>query len=252
MNLQVSPDAPPILHFAAAGLLVMHISGGAVGIVSGFAAMAFRKGGRLHRLAGNVFFVAMLTMAGIGAAVAPFLPSQQWSNTLAGTFTLYLLATAWAAARRKDGEIGRFEVGALFVAVGAAAAAITGVWVNAHGGADAGDGASTDGLYLMSVLATIAVASDLNQILHRGLPHAARIGRHLWRMSLALVIASGSFFLGQPRFVPPFIRDSILVTVPVLAPLALMAFWLIRVRFPPWSRRRVAAAKIRQPQAAST
>src|SRR5260221_16875 len=134
MNLQVSPDAPPILHIAATALLVMHVSGGAVGIVSGFATMAFRKGGRRHRMAGKVFFVAMLTMAGIGAAVAPFLPSQQWSNTLAGVFTLYLLATGWMAARRVDGQIGRFEVGALFVAVGAAAAAVTGAWTGAGGG----------------------------------------------------------------------------------------------------------------------
>jgi uncharacterized membrane protein len=248
MNLQVSPDAPPILHVAAAALLALHISGGAVGIVSGFAAMALRKGGRLHRLAGGVFFVAMLTMAGIGAAVAPFLPSQQWSNTLAGTFTLYLLATGWIAARRGDGQIGRFEVGALFVAVGAAAAAVTGAWTGAGGG----DGASTDGLYLFSILATLAAGGDLNLLLRRSLPRAARVARHLWRFSVALLIASGSFFLGQPKFVPPFIRDSFLVALPVLAPLALMAFWLIRVRFAPWSRRKAAALPIRQPQAAST
>ena len=242
MNLQVSPDAPPILHFAAAGLLVMHIGGGAVGIVSGFAAMAFRKGGRLHRLAGNVFFVAMLTMAGIGAGVAPFLPSQQWSNTLAGVFTFYLVATAWMAARRKNGEIGRLEVGAFFVAVGAAAAAITGVWINDHGGAGASDGASTDGLYLVSVLATLAIACDLNQILRHGLSGAARIARHLWRMSVALLIASASFFLGQPKFVPPFIRDTPLVVLPVLAPLAVMTFWLIRVRVTRGRRPQPATA----------
>jgi hypothetical protein len=242
MHLQASADAPFIVQAAATALLVMHVGGGAVGIVSGFAAMTFRKGGRMHRLAGNVFFVAILTMAGIGAAVAPFLPSQQWSNTLAGVFTFYLAATAWAAARRSDGEIGRFEVGALFVALGAAAAAISGVWVNVHGGADAGDGASTDGLYLVSVLATLAVACDLNQILRRGLTGAARIARHLWRMSVALLIASASFFLGQPRFVPPFIRETILVALPVLAPLALMLFWLIRVRFSQPMRPRVATA----------
>jgi hypothetical protein len=238
--LQASPDAPFIVQAAAVGLLVLHVSGGAVGIVSGFAAMTFRKGGRMHRLAGNVFFVAILTMAGIGAAVAPFLPSQQWSNTLAGVFTFYLAATAWVAARRQDGEIGRFEVGALFVALGAATAAITGVWVNAHGGA--GDGASSDGLYLISLLATIAAASDLNQVLRHGLAGAARIARHLWRMSVALLIASGSFFLGQPKFVPAFIRDTPLVILPVLAPLALMIFWLIRVRFTRPLRPRMATA----------
>jgi hypothetical protein len=250
MILQASPDAPFIVQVAAVGLLVLHVSGGAVGVVSGFAAMTLRKGGRMHRLAGNVFFVAILTMAGIGAAVAPFLPSQQWSNTLAGVFTFYLAATAWVAARRRDGEIGRFEIGALFVVLGAATAAISGAWINAHGGPDAGDGASTDGLYMISVLATIATASDLNQILRHGLAGAARIARHLWRMSVALLIASGSFFLGQPKFVPAFIRDTPLVFLPVLAPLALMIFWLIRVRFTGPLRPRTAAAQRSVPASA--
>lgn len=242
MHLQPGPDAPLALQIAATGLLVLHVGGGAVGIASGFAAMALRKGGRLHRLAGNVFFGAMLTMAGIGGAVAPFLPSQQWANTLAGVFTCYLLVTAWAAARRKDGEIGRFETGAAFVALGAATAALTGLWVNAHGGADAGDGASTDGLYLFSVVATLAFAGDLAQILRKGLGGAARIARHLWRMSVALLIATGSFFLGQPKFVPALLRDTGLAALPVLAVLALMLFWLVRVRLSRPARPRPVAA----------
>jgi hypothetical protein len=240
MSLQVSPDAPPILHFAAAGLLVLHIGGGAVGMVSGFAAMALRKGGRAHRLAGDVFTLAMLTMAGIGAGVAPFLPTQQWSNTLAGVFTLYLVTTAWVGARRRPGQVGRFEVGALVVALGSMITALTGVWVNAHGGADSGDGASTDGLYMISTLATIAVAGDVHQLWRRGLTGAPRLARHIWRTSLALLIATVSFFLGQPKFVPPVIRDSFLVAVPVLAPLALMLFWQIKVRIPRAHRAKAA------------
>jgi uncharacterized membrane protein len=238
MNLQVSPGAPPVLHVAAAVVLALHVTGGAVGMVAGFAAMAAPKGGRLHRLAGNVFFVAMLTMAGIGAAVAPFLPSQQWSNTLAGVFTVYLLATAWVAGRRPDRKTGSFEAAALFACAGVVAAALTGAWANAHGGADAGDPAATDGLYFVAVLASVAAAGDVLQIMQRGLAGAARIARHLWRMGVALLIATASFFLGQPKFVPPFIRDTPLVVLPVLAPVALTLFWLVRVRLAPALRRR--------------
>src|SRR5260221_697863 len=51
-------------------LLTLHISGGVVGILSGAVAMVFRKGFRWHALAGQVFVVAMLEMAGCGGVVA--------------------------------------------------------------------------------------------------------------------------------------------------------------------------------------
>jgi hypothetical protein len=53
-------------------------------------------------------------------------------------------------------------------------------------------------------------------------------------MSAALTIASGSFFLGQQRIMPAFMRGSPWLFVPVIAPLLLMVFWLIRVRLVPW------------------
>lgn len=57
----------------------------------------------------------------------------------------------------------------------------------------------------------------------------ARLARHLWRMCLALFIAAGSFFVGQADEIPQALRGPHLM-VPPLAALALMAFWLVRVR----------------------
>ena len=64
------------------------------------------------------------------------------------------------------------------------------------------------------------------------------MARHLWRLSAALTIASGSFFLGQQRVMPVFMRGSPWLFVPVVAPLLLMVFWLVRVRRMPWVKRR--------------
>jgi len=50
-------------------------------------------------------------------------------------------------------------------------------------------------------------------------------------MCFALFIAAGSFFLGQQQVFPVSVRGSPLLLVPVLAVLALMLFWLCRVRF---------------------
>ena len=71
--LELAPDAPAYLRTTADIVLVLHIGGGSLGIVSGFAALAFRKGSSAHRAAGNIFFVAMLTMSAIGAIVSPML-----------------------------------------------------------------------------------------------------------------------------------------------------------------------------------
>ncbi len=229
MILQVGPDAPAIVHAAAATILFAHIGGAAVGLVSGAAAMALRKGERLHRAAGTVFFVAMLTMSGIGAAAAPFLPKEQAPNTLAGVITFYLVATGWATVRRKAGAVGVFEVGAFLAALCAAAAGAAWVWVNAHtpGAAHGpGDGA----ISIFAAVAALAAVCDLRVILRGGVSGAGRIARHLWRMSVALLIAAGSF-AGQPKAVPEFLRGSPVLFLPMVAILGLMIFWLLRVRF---------------------
>jgi uncharacterized membrane protein len=44
-------------------LLILHILAGSIGLLSGTVAMAVRKGGNLHRASGNVFTIAMLTLA---------------------------------------------------------------------------------------------------------------------------------------------------------------------------------------------
>jgi len=70
------------------------------GLLSGAAAMSFRKGSRGHGLAGNVFFVSMMTMAGCGALMAVL--KHQTTNIFGGLLTLYPVSTAWATVRRRQ------------------------------------------------------------------------------------------------------------------------------------------------------
>jgi hypothetical protein len=63
-----------------------------------------------------------------------------------------------------------------------------------------------------------------------GLTGAPRLKRHLWRMCLALWIATSSFFLGQAQVFPKAIRGSGVLTIPVLTVLVVMFYWLWRVR----------------------
>ena len=125
-TLQVAADSAWWIHVGAGLILFLHIAGGTVGMLAGAAALAVRKGSRLHRLAGHAFFVSMLFMTAIGAAVSPFLTAPdgapRWYDALAGTLAFYLVATGWATVRRKPGKTGRFEIAAcLFSALAAAA-----------------------------------------------------------------------------------------------------------------------------------
>ena len=54
-HLPISAESAWPVVAGAATILVLHIAGGLVGIVSGAVAMAYRKGGARHALAGKVF-----------------------------------------------------------------------------------------------------------------------------------------------------------------------------------------------------
>jgi uncharacterized membrane protein len=246
MILHVPPDAPLLVRFGADALLALHIGGGTVGLLSGAAALTVRKGGRLHRWAGNLFFVSMVAMATVGATVSPLLHDRV--STVAGIFTLYLLATAWMAVKRRDGGVGRFEIGALVVVLGVVAAGVTFILMQNASPTGMVDGQPPQAPWMFAIVATIAALSDLKVMLRGGISGAPRIARHLWRVCFALFIASGSLFLGQSQVFPAPLRHSGLLAIPALAPLALLIFWLLRVRL---AKGFKSVALGRQPSSAS-
>ncbi|MGA8593913.1 MAG: hypothetical protein WB676_04150 [Bryobacteraceae bacterium] len=84
-------------------LSILHIFGGTIGLLSGSIAIAVHKGNRLHRASGNVFTVAMLTLASSGLYLA-ILKSQR-GNIIGSIVTFYLITTAWLAGRRRGAPV---------------------------------------------------------------------------------------------------------------------------------------------------
>lgn len=246
MILEVSPGSSALVRGAAELLLILHISAAAVGLLSGTTALALRKGGRLHRLAGNVFFVSMLTMAAIGVCVAPFLPQPQRGSALGGIITFYLVATAWATVRRKQRTVGRFEMAALLVAIGAASADVMLGLQAANSPTGMLEGAPAPAYFVFAGIAGLAAAGDLRMIVRGGLHGVQRIARHLWRMCLALLIAMFSFFLGQQQLLPESVRGSFWPFVPEILVLGLMIFWLCRVFFTNANRTPAPISKLKK------
>jgi len=206
--------------------------------MTGAAALVFRKGARLHRLSGNLFFFSMLTMAAMATLLGVMIPDR--GNVPGGMFTMYLVATGWATVRRKDDGVGLFDCGALLVALTAAGVAV--VFAVAGGNSPTGllDRNPAPLYEIFASLAVFAAALDLKVILRPSLSGQQRTARHIWRMSTALFFATGSFFLGQQQVMPEFLQGSPLLTVLALAPLLLMIFWLVRIRFK--SRLKLAVA----------
>lgn len=211
-------------------VLITHITAGSLAIISGTAAIFVRKGERLHRTFGTVFVLCMLTMATAATYMAVRIPEQ--TNILAGIFAFYLVASAWMTVRRKEGTIGLFEKGALVVALGAAAVAVMFAVQVLASGKGMFDGVPPPFAYLIFVvIAVLAAAFDLKVILNGGISGVPRITRHLWRMCTAFFVATGSFFIGQQKVMPHWMHGAWYLFVLGLAPLILMIFWLIRVRF---------------------
>ena len=237
--LHISPDSSALVHAAAAAVLYLHIGAGSVGLLSGAAALYFRKGSPLHRLAGKTFVVSMLIMSTIGASVAPFLPTPERASVLAGVLTFYLVFTSWAAVKRKPGQFGPFDHGALVASLCIAAAGAYFIGLASQSPTGTLDGQPAGAFFLVVFIASVAAVGDLSLILRRGVRGATRLARHLWRMTMALFIAANSLFLGQSQVFPKALQGSAWLFVPAILILTLLLFWLGHVGYGAHRRKRL-------------
>ncbi len=210
-------------------MLVLHIVGGTLGMLSGFVAVFLLKGSRRHGLAGNVFVLAMLILSVSGVVLA--LMKSQPGNVLGGTLTFYLVVTAWIAARRKVVETGPLDWGALLVALALMAVELTCGIDAATSPTGQKFGYPPGPYFFMGSVALLAVVGDLRLLVRGGISGTARIARHLWRMCFALFIAAASIFLARQELFPAILRKTGALWFLSFLPLLLMIFWLIRVRF---------------------
>lgn len=204
-------------------LLWVHIDAGIIAILSGATAAVARKGGRLHARAGLCFVGSMLVLGGTATILFPL--KQVPESGLAGFATCYLVLTAWMTARRKDGTTGTFEIGAC------CAAAALAVAMALEGFAET---TTPIGGPMLALAAFILLAGvgDLKAILREKVTPAQRLSRHVWRICLGFFLATGSFFIGQQNVMPEAARGSPVLIILGVAPLVVMLFWLVRLRFP--------------------
>lgn len=209
--------------------LAVHFVAGLVSIVAGGIALSAAKGGRLHRQSGMVFTSAMvvlgLTAAGIGGYEKA--PGQ----VLGGLVAAYLVFSAMTTVKSPPGSIPRLHVPLMVLAFALAMAML-------YGGATewldptvpvAGRPRVVPPLVAGTVM-LLAALGDLRAMRAGGLGESRRLTRHLWRMCFGLFVATGSFFLGQMKFIPEPLRLLPLLLVLAFAPLLFLTYWMWRVR----------------------
>jgi hypothetical protein len=84
---------------------------------------------------------------------------------------------------------------------------------------------------IFGMIVLLAAIGDLRAIRAGGLQGSRRLARHLWRMCFGLFIATGSFFLGQMKFIPEPVRILPILLVLAFAPIFFLAYWMWRVRY---------------------
>src|SRR5437762_13375841 len=87
--------------------LIAHICGGSLGLLSGTAAMTFRKGSPGHVLAGKVLVASILTMGPFATYLA--ITRKQPNNIAGGISTGYLTVTPWLTAMRRARATSRMD-----------------------------------------------------------------------------------------------------------------------------------------------
>jgi hypothetical protein len=200
-------------------ILIIHICGGLVALLSGVAGLWFRKGFPRHRLAGNIFFISMLTMAATAAVLG---------NVFGGAITFYLVTTGWLTVRRPEGETTIIDWGALLLGLAVGVPIMIDGLRKFSGSIPSKAGVPAGMILFLGSVALLACAGDVRMLVRGGSFGRRRLARHLWRMCFGLFIATGSF-LAQRR-VLAFLGGPKIMLLAVL-PLALMIFWLFRVRF---------------------
>jgi hypothetical protein len=198
--------------------LVTHFGAALLALAAGTIALAVAKGGRIHKQSGIVFTWAMIT-TGILASV---LSAYEGKSIVGGLFACYLVFTGMTTvkplARARRGVDVALMIFASATAVLLLVQGVV-VWQKPHhmfAGVPAGM------IFFLGAICLLAAIGDLRMILEGGLRGTRRLARHLWRMCFGLFVATGSFFIGQAKFIPAPIRVMPLLFILGIAPLVIL------------------------------
>jgi uncharacterized membrane protein len=222
--------------------LLIHVLAGALGLVTGYTALAVAKGAPLHRRAGMVFVYVMVTMSMTGLLVSASRGIAPAINIPTALLTFYFVITGMTTLRQAQGGPERSRgasvsspagwsrrlqvagmVFAVALGVGCLVLAVSSI---GRGGAAAG---MAYPLVMFGAVALAAGNGDRRLIRDGALKGAPRLMRHVWRMCFALFVSSIAFYLGPDRL-PEALQSPAFRATGVLIPIAAIGYWKWRLR----------------------
>ena len=215
-------------------MTLLHITAGLLSLLAGAVALFTAKGMNQHRRWGQAFVAAMWVMTASGALIAAQLKPNIGSLMVA-LLTFYLVTTAWLTVRYPVERIRAILIGGMLAAFALAGFAFLLGTVALHSPDGRVDRLPPQPMFGFAVIGLLAGLLDARLLWVGSITGKHRIARHLWRMCMALLIATTSFFLGQAKQFPEPIRKSGLLTIPVLIVIGMLLYSLVRVM---WPRRR--------------
>ena len=228
--------------------LAFHVATGLVALVAGFIAVAVRKGGTWHRRGGMVFVYAMIATGIVATGISVY--EGKPLNT-GGALIVYLVFTACTAFKPRTAASRRVDTAFMALAFAIAAVGYTGGFTALGRPGNQIDGVPAGMMFFMATVTLLAALGDARMIRAGGIQGTRRVARHLWRMCFGLFIASGSFFLGQMKFIPEPVRIVPLIAGLAVSPLVVLLYWMWRVRLKQ-NLRGMMAAKAAAPLEALT
>ncbi len=166
--------------------------------------------------------------------MSPFLPTgvlHELPNTIAGIMAFYLVLTSWVAIRRKDGGIGRVEKAGLAVALTVFIAGVSFILAAMNSPTGTIGDTPPQAFYVLRIggrhRRRVGPQGDPQRRHFRSRAHRAPSLAHVHRVDHR----HGLVLPRQQKFLPQSLHGSPLLFIPVFAPLLVMAFWLVRIRF---------------------
>jgi uncharacterized membrane protein len=218
--------------------LPVHIISAVLALLFGYVALFAAKGSALHRKTGMFFVYAMVGMSLTGALIATVKPDR--GSIIAGLLTFYFVVSSLLTVK----QVPRHRQISMFLMAWGLVLGLfaiwAGWWLAQRGRPEAAP------MLIFSAMSIGAAIGDWKMLRAGGIEGRARIKRHLWRMCFAMWVAAASFFWGPPNRVPELIRYPMVFPIPVLAPIAVMLYWLWKMRGKRTVRGVTVAAPIGQ------
>jgi hypothetical protein len=183
-------------------------------------------------------------MIATGITAAGIAVFEGKSTVTGGVLIVYFVFTAYTAVKPVAGVGRRVDIALMVLALTIAAVGYSFAFTALGRPGHQIDGVPAGMMFFMNTIVLLAVIGDARMIRAGGVQGTRRLARHLWRMSFALFVASGSFFIGQMKFIPESIRIVPLIIFLGVSPLVLLLYWMWRVRLKRNLRGMITASPI--------